>query len=64
MTNLQRIVVFVVTNIGVVYPVYIGDKNDPIAKNITVQIVRKLAETRQKQVEKDISARKIKIRHF
>lgn len=64
MSNLQRIVVFAVSKTGVIYPVYIGDKNDKIAKNITVQVVRKYAQARQKQIENDIGDRKIKIRHF
>ncbi|PJA49033.1 MAG: hypothetical protein CO170_00740 [candidate division SR1 bacterium CG_4_9_14_3_um_filter_40_9] len=62
--RLQRIIIFAVTKIGVIYPVYLGDKHDNIAKNITVQQVRKNAEIWQKNIEKDISQRHIKIRHF
>ncbi len=63
-SSLQRTVVFCITEKGILYPVYIWDKKDTIAKNITVQIVRKTAEKRQQQVLSDIKNRKIKIRHF
>ncbi|AHB41354.1 hypothetical protein P148_SR1C00001G0563 [candidate division SR1 bacterium RAAC1_SR1_1] len=60
----KRLVLFFVTNQGVLYPVYIGDKHDKIAKNITVEIIRKEAEHWHKKVETDFHQRKIKIRHF
>lgn len=64
MTRLQRIILFSITTNGVIYPVYIWDKQDDIAKNITVALVRKKAQQRQISVEKDISNKRIKIRHF
>ena len=64
MSNVQRIIIFAIVGKGLVYPVYIWDKNDPIAKNITVQAVRKYGNIRHKQVENEIIERKIKIRHF
>lgn len=64
MSRWERIVVFAITYKGIIYPVYIWDKHDIIAKNITVQAVRKFTETWQKKIEQDIIAKKIKIRHF
>lgn len=37
-------VVFVMIGKGLAYPVYVGDKRDPIAKNVTVSVVRSMAE--------------------
>ena len=53
-----------VTTSGIIYPVYIGDKHDELAKNITVHMIRNQTHIRQKAIEKDIQERKIKIRHF
>jgi len=63
-TRLHRIIVFMVTTSGIIYPVYIGDKHDELAKNITVHMIRNQTHIRQKAIEKDIQERKIKIRHF
>lgn len=60
----KRIIVFAVTTNWLIYPVYIWDKNDQIARNITNDIVRKNAEIRHKSIERDIFRRKFKIRHF
>ena len=62
--NLKRIIVFAVDENGIIYPVYIWDKQDQIAKNITVDIVRKNADKWHSVVEKDLENRKLKIRHF
>ena len=64
MSNLHRIVIFAIVEKGVIYPVYIWDKNDPIAKNITVQVIRKYWNTWHGQIEKEIIEKKFKIRHF
>ncbi len=60
----KRIIVFATTTNWLIYPVYLGDKHDPIAKNITNDIVRKNAEIWLKSIERDISRNKFKIRHF
>ncbi len=63
-TRLQRIIIFSVQSSGIVYPVYIGDKHDNIAKNLTVTLIRKEAEQRQIAVEKDVLAKKNKNQTF
>ena len=60
----KRIIVFAVTTNWLIYPVYLWDKHDPIAKNITNDIVRKNAEKWLNSIERDILNGKIKIRHF
>lgn len=60
----KRIIVFAVTKNWLIYPVYLWDKHDSIAKNITNDIVRKKAEIWLKNIERDISMSKFKIRHF
>ena len=60
----KRIIVFAVTTNWLIYPVYLWDKHDPIAKNITSDIVRKNTEIWLKSIETDISRNRLKIRHF
>jgi len=60
----KRIIVFAVTTNWLIYPVYLWDKHDTIAKNITNDIVRKNAEKWLEDIERDILRGKIKIRHF
>jgi len=62
--DLDRGIIFLIKTKGIVYPVYIGDKNDPIAKNITVALVRKYAESWQDTFIKDLETKKYKIRHY
>lgn len=52
--NLKRIIVFAINENGIIYPVYIWDKQDQIAKNITINIVRKKAKKWHSDVEKDL----------
>lgn len=60
----KRIIVFAVTTNWLIYPVYLWDKNDLIARNITNDIVRKNADKWHNAVERDLKSQKIKIRHF
>lgn len=62
--NTKRAVIFCVYNKGIIYPVYIGDKNDAIARNITVDIIRKYTEQWQIKVLEDIRCKRYKIRHY
>lgn len=62
--NLKRIIVFAINENGIIYPVYIWDKQNQIAKNITINIVRKKAKKWHSDVEKDLKNKKLKIRHF
>lgn len=60
----KRAVIFCVQIKGLIYPVYVGDKKDSIAKNITVSVVRKNAEQWQLKVLADVQAKHYKIRHY
>ncbi|PIT94121.1 hypothetical protein COU00_00740 [Candidatus Falkowbacteria bacterium CG10_big_fil_rev_8_21_14_0_10_43_11] len=60
----QRAVLFCVQIKGIIYPAYVGNKQDSIAKNITVSIVRKNAEQWQLKVLTDIQNKHYKIRHY
>ena len=62
--NLKRIIIFAVHESGIMYPVYIWDKQDHIAKNITIDVIRKNAEKWHSNVENDLKNKKLKIRHF
>ena len=62
--GVKRIIIFAVTTNWLIYPVYIGDKHDTIAKNITGDIVRKNAEHWLRTIQKDIQDKTFKIRHF
>ncbi|MEA2064948.1 MAG: hypothetical protein U9O66_01455 [Patescibacteria group bacterium] len=62
--NLKRAIIFCKHKKGIIYPVYVGNKNDSIAKNITVNIVRKNVEIWQIKVLKDIQDKNYKIRHY
>ncbi|MCK5459701.1 hypothetical protein KAI52_01145 [Candidatus Parcubacteria bacterium] len=62
--KIKRAIIFCKHKKGIVYPVYVGDKNDAIAKNITVNIVRKNVEIWQIKVLKDIQNKQYKIRHY
>jgi len=62
--NLKRIIIFAVNENWIIYPVYIWDKHDQIAKNITVDIVRKNAKKWKDNIERDVNNWNIKIRHF
>ncbi|HRX63533.1 MAG TPA: hypothetical protein P5060_00285 [Candidatus Absconditabacterales bacterium] len=44
--KIKRLVLFYISDQKIIYPVYVGDKKDQIAKNITIDLVRKQA-TRQ-----------------
>jgi hypothetical protein len=59
----KRMILFVMSG-RLVYPVYAGDKNGGLAKNITVQKVRLMAEEWQDLVIRDIDNRNYKIRHY
>jgi len=60
----KRAVIFCLHKKGIIYPVHVGDKKDGIAKNITVNIVRKNAERWQLKVLADIQNKRYKIRHY
>jgi len=64
MSDLDRGIIFLVKTKGILYPVYVGNKNDPITRNITVAQVRKYAESWQDLFLSDIEAKKYKIRHY
>lgn len=56
-----RIIIFITNEDWIISPVYIGTKNELIAKNITVSIVRKMTEKFINAIEKDISKWNYKI---
>jgi hypothetical protein len=60
----RRRAIFFSHDNGLIYPVYVGDKCDLIAKNITVKIVRQYAEIWQDKVLTDIEAKQYKVRHY
>jgi len=62
--NTKRAVIFCLHKKGIIYPVYVGDKKDNIAKNITVNIIRKNTEQWQLKVLADIKNKRYKIRHY
>lgn len=64
MSDLDRGIIFLMKTKGIVYPVYVGNKNDSITKNITVSLVRKYAEAWQDSFLSDIELKKYKIRHY
>lgn len=62
--SVKRAIIFCVHKKGIIYPVYVGDKNDSITKNITVNIVRKHTEAWQAKVLEDIQDKRYRIRHY
>ena len=63
-SGVDRVIVFHVSKKWILYPVYIGDKNDPIAKNITVAIVKDHAQERLDKFLTDLQAKNCQIRHI
>lgn len=63
-SKVNRLIVFIVNKKGIIYPVYVWNKNDDIAKNITVSKIREMALQWQEKILFDIEKRNIKIRHF
>lgn len=60
----KRVIIFYIHTKGIIYPVYAGDKNDAISKNITVKIIRKHMESWQQKVLNNIQNGRYKIRHY
>lgn len=42
--GVTRMVVFVIVQKGLAYPVYVGDKHDLVGRNVTVSVIRAMAE--------------------
>jgi hypothetical protein len=59
----RRIILFAHNN-GLIYPVYVADKHDLLARNITVDKVRTYAEKWHGEVLEDITRKRYKIRHY
>lgn len=62
--RLRRVIVFVVSKHWIIYPVYVWDKNDSIAKNITVEVIRKNAIKWYNTIKLDAKEWNVKVRHF
>jgi hypothetical protein len=63
-SGVERIIMFHKTTNGLLIPVYIGDKHDPITKNIISNIVKQYADKRFDIIIHDLEHHTYKIRHI
>lgn len=64
LSPVHRAIIVYIEHKGIVYPVYVGNKGDKIAKNITVDLIRKNMEFWQERVLEDIKNHQYRIRHY
>lgn len=62
--GVTRVIVFVIIGKGLAYPVYVGDKHDLIGRNVTVSVIRGMAERWQSEFLRELREKKIKVRHI
>jgi hypothetical protein len=60
----ERVIMFYKSAYGLLYPVYIGNKHDPIAKNITTGVIKKRASEWFSAFKQDIANNAYRIRHI
>ncbi len=63
-SGVDRIIMFHVTDKWVLYPVYVGDKNDAIAKNITASLVKNHAQHWLDMFLVDLQNKECFVRHI